>query len=424
MTEPGIEAVRAARAELDAVIEEIRGVEGFEQFLAPPTFDDIAGTATDAPLVYFAAADQGGLALVVRGAEVTHVPLDTLTAEELRGRAQAHLTSYTAYQQERERDREAWSRWLSELTRWLWTDVVGPVLDELSNAAEAVFVAGGLLGLLPLHAAWTPDPSTPTGRRYALDQLTISYAPNARAVRAARDLAGRTTNRRLLSVVDPTPVQAPPLPAAAAEAGGFTAYAGRPPTLLPGIAATPLAFRREAQQVDVLHLVCHGQADLDEPLQSRLLLAGRPIVLRELMELQLQVRLAVLSACETALPGTELPDEVIGLPTGLLQAGVAGVVASQWAVPDRATAMLMTEFARRWAGGATPPALALRRAQQWLRDSTNAQKRAHWSAALDAEPPLPGEVAEAFLDAVRFGEPEDRDHADLPAWAAFTHLGV
>ena len=142
------------------------------------------------------------------------------------------------------------------------------------------------------------------------------------------------------------------------------------------------------------------------------------------MELQLQVRLAVLSACETALPGTELPDEVIGLPTGLLQAGVAGVVASQWAVPDRATAMLMTEFARRWAGGATPPALALRRAQQWLRDSTNAQKRAHWSAALDAEPPLPGEVAEAFLDAVRFGEPEDRDHADLPAWAAFTHLGV
>ena len=421
MTEPGIEAVRAARAELDAVIEEIRGVEGFEQFLAPPTFDDIAGTAT-VPLVYFAAADQGGLALVVRGTEVTHVPLDTLTAEKLRGRAQAHLSAYTAYQ--REHDREAWSGWLSELTRWLWTDAVGPVLDELSDATEVVFVAGGLLGLLPLHAAWTPDPSTPTGRRYALDRLTISYAPNARAVQAARDLAGRATIRGLLSVVDPTPVSAPPLPAAPVEASGFAAYAGRRQMPLSGVAATRLAFRREAQKVDVLHLVCHGQADLDEPLQSRLLLAGRPIVLRELMELQLQVRLAVLSACETALPGTELPDEVIGLPTGLLQAGVAGVVASQWAVPDRATAMLMTEFARQWSGGANPPALALRRAQQWLRDSTNAQKRAHWNAAMEEEPPLPGEVAHAFLDAVRFGEPEDRDHAALPAWAAFTHMGV
>ena len=62
------------------------------------------------------------------------------------------------------------------------------------------------------------------------------------------------------------------------------------------------------------------------------------------MELQLRVRLAVLSACETAQPGTELPDEVVALPTGLLQAGVAGIVASQWSVPDRATAMLMAEF--------------------------------------------------------------------------------
>jgi CHAT domain-containing protein len=82
--------------------------------------------------------------------------------------------------------------------------------------------------------------------------------------------------------------------------------------------------------------------------------------------------------------------------------------------------MLMTEFARRWAGGATSPARALRGAQRWLRDSTNAEKRAHWRA----DPDLPETVVKAFCDAVRFGEDDDRDHAALPAWAAFTHLGA
>jgi CHAT domain-containing protein len=416
VTESGIDAVRAARAELDAVIDEIREVEGFERFLAPPRFDDVAAAATDVPLVYFAAAEQGGLALVVRGDEVAPVELDTLTADALREQAQAHLAAYA----DARRDPASWAASLSSLTGWLWTEAIGPVLGELADAEEAVFVAGGLLGLLPLHAAWTPDPTTPTGRRHALDQLTISYAPNARALRTARELAGRASGGRLLSVVDPFPVAADPLPAAAVEAAGFAAYAGLAQTALCGPDARPVAFRREARQADVLHLACHGEADLDEPLNSRLLLAGRPVVLRELMEMQLAVRLAVLSACETALPGTVLPDEVIGLPTGLLQAGVAGVIASQWAVPDRATAMLMTEFARRWAGGATPPALALRRAQQWLRDTTNAEKRAHWQT----DPALPRPVVEAFCEAVRFGEDDHRDHAALPAWAAFAHLGA
>jgi len=424
VTEPGIEAVRAARQELDAVIEEIRGVEGFEQFLAPPTFDDIHRTAGPSPLVYFAAADQGGLALVVRDGDVRHVPLEELSAEKLRSRVEAHLDAYTAYRRDGDAGQQSWSESLSEVTRWLWTNAVGPVLDVLTDVPEAVFVAGGLLGLLPLHAAWTEDPSTLTGRRYALDQLTISYAPNARALQAARDLAETVSGNRLLAVVEPAPVDAPPLPFARWEARGFAAGAGLNAIELSDVQATPLRFRDHAPESEVLHLACHGWANLTDPLSSGLLLAGRPVVLGELMEMQLRVRLAVLSACETALPGTELPDEVIGLPTGLLQAGVAGVVASQWAVLDQASAMLMTEFARRWAAGKLPPGVALRQAQQWLRDTTNTQKRAHWLAALHEEPRVPADVVEEFVEATSFVEPDDRDHEDPTAWAAFAHLGA
>jgi CHAT domain-containing protein len=44
-------------------------------------------------------------------------------------------------------------------------------------------------------------------------------------------------------------------------------------------------------------------------------------------------RAAVLAACETALNGLNTaPDEFVGLPAALLEAGVSGVAASLWLV--------------------------------------------------------------------------------------------
>jgi CHAT domain-containing protein len=195
-------------------------------------------------------------------------------------------------------------------------------------------------------------------------------------------------------------------------------------TVLAGGAATRTNFASTAPAADVLHLACHGFADLVAPLESGLVLAGNlPVTLRDLMGTELAVRLAVLSACETSLPGTELPDEVVALPTGLLQAGVGGVVASLWSVPDRATAMLMSDFYRRWRHEGHTPARALRDAQQWLRITTNGEKRACWREAAGASW-LPPVVAQAFLEATAYAEPESRDHAEIRAWGAFTHVGA
>lgn len=103
----------------------------------------------------------------------------------------------------------------------------------------------------------------------------------------------------------------------------------------------------------------------DEPLTLRDLLRGSP----------LDARLAVLSACETAVPGVDLPDEVVSLPTGLLQAGAAGVVGSLWAVSDLSTMVLMARFYALWRSDGLDPPEALRRAQQWVRDTPNGVKR-------------------------------------------------
>jgi hypothetical protein len=410
--------IREARAELDATIEEIRKVQGFETFLAAPTFDDVAEAAREHPLVYIAPADPGGLALIVDGTRVEHVPLPALSTQLVADRVSAYLIAHDA----RGQDRPRWVAALDDVTAWLWEDAMGPVLDAAKSATEIVIVAGGLLGMLPLHAAWMPDDHAVTGRRYALDLVTIRYSPNARALTAARRLAAETTLSTALVIVDPQPVRARALKWADVEgAAAAAAFPGR--AIVRGNhEATEAEFRIVAPHVDVLHLACHGVARLHDPLESGLLLAGQSwLTLRELLAMRLNARLAVLSACETSRPGTDLPDEVVALPTGLLQAGVASVIASLWAVPDFETALLMARFYRGRMD--LTPAAALQDAQRWMRDTPDEQKCTELAEASSGDSPwLEPDVAEMFVEELR--RPGAGDPAGLHGWAGFVSVGA
>jgi hypothetical protein len=85
--------------------------------------------------------------------------------------------------------RANWEQTLANITHWLWQTLMSPIIDALPKPATVTFIPAGLLGLLPLHAAWTHDDTNKTGKRYALDELTIRYAPNARALKEANTLA-------------------------------------------------------------------------------------------------------------------------------------------------------------------------------------------------------------------------------------------
>ena len=66
----------------------------------------------------------------------------------------------------------------------------------------------------------------------------------------------------------------------------------------------------------------------------------------EILDMELQANLAVLSACDTGR-GRITGDGVVGLSRALITAGVPSVVVSLWAVPDAPTAALMSEFYRQ-----------------------------------------------------------------------------
>jgi CHAT domain-containing protein len=121
-------------------------------------------------------------------------------------------------------------------------------------------------------------------------------------------------------------------------------------------------------------------------MESALWMFGQvPLTVGDLLDVggRPQARLAFLSACETGLIGTELPDEVVGLAAGFMQAGTAGVVSTLWSVADESTALLAERFYENWKGQGMSPLEALVAAQQWLRDEADRGRWAHpyyWAA--------------------------------------------
>jgi CHAT domain-containing protein len=257
----------------------------------------------------------------------------------------------------------------------------------------------------------------------------VDPAPNARVLTAVRAIAREVPGDSLLALADP-----------AQDVGGRLAFAEPEADAARSHFETALVLRHRsatAGQVvrclgryKVHHFACHATTNLLSPLDSALILAGEDrLSLRTLLGLRpdgargLGVRLAVLSACQTHLPGKVLPDEVVSLPTGLLQAGVAGVIASYWEVSDKATALLMARFYHHWKTEGRSPGEALARAQCWLRDTTNRDKLAWLAEAADAEQ-LPPRVATRLGGAVDGGDPDALDFRHPASWAAFAYTGA
>ncbi|MCM2422608.1 CHAT domain-containing protein [Streptomyces sp. RKAG293] len=115
----------------------------------------------------------------------------------------------------------------------------------------------------------------------------------------------------------------------------------------------------------MVHFTGHAGALPDDPLESALSLGEEQLTVRDVLAGgSLRARMAVLSACQTSVIGDALPDEAVGLPSALLQAGLSGVVATQWAAYDSFTLPLISAFYDEWLRRGAHPAVALARAQR------------------------------------------------------------
>jgi CHAT domain-containing protein len=118
----------------------------------------------------------------------------------------------------------------------------------------------------------------------------------------------------------------------------------------------------------VIHIAAHGISSEAEPDRAALVMAAGSSSedglwqAREIRQSRLNADLVVLSACETGTGRLAGEEGIMNLARAFLAAGAKSVVASLWAVDDRATATLMENFYRHLAAGAQVRE-ALRQAQ-------------------------------------------------------------
>ncbi len=190
------------------------------------------------------------------------------------------------------------------------------------------------------------------------------------------------------------------------------------------------------EQLGVFHFTGHGQHDINQPLDSSLLLADEDeLTLRDIFQLDFsRYHLICLSACETGLTSKQgLIDEFVGLISGFLAKGAAYVVSTLWAVDQRSTALLMVRFYQCLQADMTPP-FALKEAQKWLRTVTNSEL-IQWYQVLIAKFEVEGKNQDIVFDLKRQVRglqrqknsatinPDQPSYAHPYYWAGFTVTG-
>ncbi|WP_053760566.1 CHAT domain-containing protein [Streptomyces sp. AS58] len=401
--------------EFAATLAEIRAQEGFAAFAFPPGVDELLAETVHGPVVAFNVSRYRSDALLLTGEGVRAVGLPDLGHDALAAQVEVF---YRALRDSTDPDvgsaerRDAQGR-ISGVLGWLWDSALEPVLEALGHTDTPAspdawprvwWMPGGLLGLLPLHAAGRHGAVTPDGRRPAVfDRVISSYTPTVQALRHARRRppAPPGPPRALIVAMPTTPRVPGRLPHVPAEAEMLRRHLFHPVVLEepdPGAAPSgPLPTKANVLArlpgCPIAHFACHGASDPVDPSRSRLLLHDHdsdPLTVAGLAPVRLdEVQLAFLSACRTAVADTtDLADEAIHLASAFQLAGYPHVIGTLWEIDD----MISVEVAERFylalhAGRKVPDvseaAAALHRAVRAVRDRYPALPSL-WAAHLHA----------------------------------------
>jgi hypothetical protein len=336
---------RERAEQFDRLLADIRA----KGFLKPPSIDRLRAVATSGPLVLLNITAIRSDALIVTPIAVEHVELPSADIGTVQHRVDQFAVALSTLA-DREASAAARSdaeQTLIDILGWLWDAITAPVLDRLrlepSDNGEPLtrlwWLPSGPLSFLPLHAAGHHIGATGT-RHSALNTVISSYAPTIRALmhtrRQTSDVASEA-NQLLVCAMTRTP-GATPLAGAASEAADLRARFDKDARLLADHAATYASVTDAVPHYRWAHFACHGVSDTDDPSVSRLLLDDhetRPLTVLDLSRLELpHAELAFLSACSTARPAHDLPDEALHLAAACQLAGYRHVIGTLWPIGD------------------------------------------------------------------------------------------
>ncbi|KAG8857703.1 hypothetical protein FRB91_011018 [Serendipita sp. 411] len=346
---------RALASERDTIVERIRSLPKFHDFLRPPKLHRLLEAAKDGPVVTINVSTGrcDALALVYGADEPIHIPLSNLTSErveqlqfELKGILKSSGVRLRAVRDE-EVDvggDEGCKRILAEL----WDLLVKPVLDSLAFSCDSDtlpriwWCVTGPLASLPIHAAGVYD--TEGSSRQIQDYAVSSYAPTISALLEPADAPAPKPFRHLSAIEPSSGLFYIPNTEKELECIQRRLH-NRDYVVLRKAGATRQRVMNAMMDCNWLHLACHGTQDAKNPTKSALLLHDGKLTLEEVIRLKLpHAEFAFLSACQTMTGDEELSDEAVHIAGGMSLAGYRSVVATMWSIEDALGPKVADEF--------------------------------------------------------------------------------
>jgi CHAT domain-containing protein len=257
-----------------------------------------------------------------------------------------------------------------------YQDAARQLYDLLLKPAEEQLRGRKTLCIVPDRALWELpfQALQPRTGVHLIEDHTLFYAPSLSVLREIgkqRSSARRNdSHKTLLAFGNPQLTGGPgerlrgddaetrfgPLPEAEEEVKTLARLYGTANShVFIRAEAREAVVKTEAPKYEVLHFATHGLLDNHNPMFSYLVLAqtaGDPnedglLEAREIINMDLHAKLAVLSACQTARGWVGAGEGVIGMSWALFVSGVPTTVASQWKVDSASTTSLMIDFHRR-----------------------------------------------------------------------------
>jgi CHAT domain-containing protein len=316
--------------------------------LTPANLNSLVRTNDLAYLEYVVTGDNVGLFILKRNGvspdhELKYINL-SVKADELRRK----VNDFHSALAERQPD-------YASLGRELYRLLIEPAANELQNINTICIIPDEFLWTLPFQAL------TNTRGKYLIQDYSLFYAPSL-SVLNEMALRRQQQNSKESLIAFGNPVvgrngklkqNLHPLPETEVEVAAIAATTRtQMKKVLVRREADEKTFKTLAPQYATIHLATHGVLDNRDPLNSYLLLTKTEdetendglLHAREIIDLNLDADLAVLSACETGNGRISPGEGVIGMSWAFLVAGTRSVVVSQWRVNSASTSRLMKSF--------------------------------------------------------------------------------
>ena len=179
----------------------------------------------------------------------------------------------------------------------------------------------------------------------------------------------------------------PPLPGSRMEADMVARYVPAPYFHLVGEQATKNEVIKRIQDVRLVHIAAHGDAERGEialaPNERTAEIVQKKdfmLTMEDIAEVGIRAKLVVLSCCNSGRGKIMTAEGVVGIARAFLGSGARSVLMSLWPVNDAATKVFMNVFYRSLMREQKSASEALHLSAKKLRESAMYNHFRHWAA--------------------------------------------